>query len=76
MADKRDEDGFVYYGDRTVRKDGRVKIDNTWYQHEDLKRFVGQTVFVYNTGTYWQTEYSVYPFWAHFRNEYLICKLT
>lgn len=75
MSDKRDEDGFVYHADRTVRKGGRIKIDNTWYQHEDLERFIGQTVFVYNTGSYWKTECTVYPYWAHFDNKRIICVL-
>lgn len=73
MADKRDKDGFVYYGDRKVHACGKIKVDNEWYQHDNLINFVGETIFIFNTGSYWKTEYSCYPYWAPFKEEYKIC---
>lgn len=75
MADKRDEDGFVYHGYRLVRKGGKIKVDNTWYQHEKLEKLAGQTIFIYNTGSYWSTEYSCYPYGLQFRQDCVICML-
>lgn len=73
MADKRDEDGLVYHGYRTVRKEGKIKVDNVWYQHENLLPFVGQPIFIYNSGSYWSTEYTCYHYSFPFERDWIIC---
>ena len=45
-------DGVPEYGFRLVRKGGRVKFAGEWWQHEDLRIFVGEFVVVRAT-EYW-----------------------
>lgn len=76
MSDKRDVDGFVYHGYRTVRKGGKIKVDNTWYQHDDLEKYIGTPIFIYNTGSDWRTEYTCYHYSFPFKSDWIICKLN
>jgi len=73
--DKRNEDGFVYYGYRTVRKGGKIKVDNKWYQHDKLNDFIGLPIFIYDLGSYWETEYTCYHYSFPFKKDWIICTL-
>ncbi len=59
MRDVKAPDGVIYYGDRLVRKGGKVKFGGGWYQHPRLEKYVGQTIGV-RKQDYWFTAIELY----------------
>ena len=52
-------DGIVYFGQRIVRKGGRVKYAGSWWQHDKLLPFVGLEVGV-RSEDYWITSITIW----------------
>lgn len=50
--------GNLYIAYRTVRKDGSVKFDGNIFQHDFLKQYVGQRVWVQFEG---ECQFSIGP---------------
>lgn len=44
--DRLAPDGLVAYGWRLVRKNGRVRMNNTWFQNDLLLPYVGSKIHV------------------------------
>jgi hypothetical protein len=45
-------DGVIANGWRTIRKGGKIKVDNTWWYAKELEDLVGELVY-----------FSVYDYW-------------
>ena len=54
-SDTAASDGIFSHGYRLVRPGGRVKAADTWYQHDALIPYVGDTVYVM-VNDYWYSE--------------------
>lgn len=53
-GDRKAVDGELAEGERLIRKGGRVKFAQEWWQHASLLPFVGQRLTV--SSDYWRTE--------------------
>lgn len=54
-SDTAAPDGIFSHGYRLVRPGGRVKAADTWFQHDALIPYVGDTVYVM-MNDYWYSE--------------------
>jgi len=68
-------DGVVSWGWRKVRKNGTVKFDNAFWQHESLIPYIGQYVIVSNDSGYWCTRVRVMIEYSA-ELKYLICVIN
>lgn len=59
MRDKRAEDGILAECERLIRKGGRIKYNNRWWQSDELKPHEGKLAMCWQD--YYGIELTVFP---------------